>query len=381
MSLKFLKLGLVLAFWSIFISSCSGGVSDPDSPSTDIDKPTPTTKEHFAGTWVTNVGTNVLDSKANIEECVATCKKYHINNIYVCVWNKGMTLYPSKVMKEMTGIEQMDNFVGRDPLKDMIEVAHKQGIKVHAWFEYGFASGNGQAGPLLTKNPLWASKDQNGKDLVKNNFHWMNAFMPEVQNFILSLVSEVVKNYDVDGIQGDDRLPALPSEGGYDEYTVNMYKKEHTGSTPSLNTKDAAWVDWRCAKLTQFMEKLYTTVKSIKPSIIVSSAPGIYPWAKNEYLQDWPTWLNKGYIDYVIPQIYRYDIANYHSTLAQQVKVAGSNSKKLYAGMLIKNGTYKPEVSFIKGMIEANRSNSITGECFWYYNGLKENDVFFQTYK
>ena len=49
MSLKFLKLGLVLAFWSIFISSCSGGVSDPDSPSTDIDKPTPTTKEHFAG--------------------------------------------------------------------------------------------------------------------------------------------------------------------------------------------------------------------------------------------------------------------------------------------------------------------------------------------
>lgn len=381
MSLKFLKLGLVLAFWSIFISSCSGGVSDPDSPSTDIDKPTPTTKEHFAGTWVTNVGTNVLDSKANIEECVATCKKYHINNIYVCVWNKGMTLYPSKVMKEMTGIEQMDNFVGRDPLKDMIEVAHKQGIKVHAWFEYGFASGNGQAGPLLTKNPSWASKDQNGKDLVKNNFHWMNSFMPEVQNFMLSLVSEVVKNYDVDGIQGDDRLPALPSEGGYDEYTVNMYKTEHTGSTPSLNTKDAAWVDWRCAKLTQFMEKLYTTVKSIKPSIIVSSAPGIYPWAKNEYLQDWPTWLNKGYIDYVIPQIYRYDIANYRSTLAQQVKVAGSNSKKLYAGMLIKNGTYKPEASFIKGMIEANRSNSITGECFWYYNGLKENDAFFQTYK
>ena len=381
MSLKFLKLGLVLAFWSIFISSCSGGVSDPDSPSTDIDKPTPTTKEHFAGTWVTNVGTNVLDSKANIEECVATCKKYHINNIYVCVWNKGMTLYPSKVMKEMTGIEQMDNFVGRDPLKDMIEVAHKQGIKVHAWFEYGFASGNGQAGPLLTKNPSWASKDQNGKDLVKNNFHWMNAFMPEVQDFMLSLISEVVKSYDVDGIQGDDRLPALPSEGGYDEYTVNMYKTEHTGSTPSLNTKDAAWVDWRCAKLTQFMEKLYTTVKSIKPNIIVSSAPSIYPWAKNEYLQDWPTWLNKGYIDYVIPQIYRYDIANYRSTLAQQVKVAGSNSKKLYAGMLIKNGTYKPEVSFIKGMIEANRSNSITGECFWYYNGLKENDTFFQTYK
>lgn len=381
MSLKFLKLGLVLAFWSIFISSCSGGVSDPDSPSTDIDKPTPTTKEHFAGTWVTNVGTNVLDSKANIEECVATCKKYHINNIYVCVWNKGMTLYPSKVMKEMTGIEQMDNFVGRDPLKDMIEVAHKQGIKVHAWFEYGFASGNGQAGPLLTKNPSWASKDQNGKDLVKNNFHWMNAFMPEVQDFMLALVSEVVKNYDVDGIQGDDRLPALPSEGGYDEYTVNMYKTEHTGSTPSLNTKDAAWVDWRCAKLTQFMEKLYTTVKSIKPNIIVSSAPSIYPWAKNEYLQDWPTWLNKGYIDYVIPQIYRYDIANYRSTLAQQVKVTGSNSKKLYAGMLIKNGTYKPEVSFIKGMIEANRSNSITGECFWYYNGLKENDTFFQTYK
>ena len=39
-------------------------------------------------------------------------------------------------------------------------------------------------------------------------------------------ILEVVKNYDIDGIQGDDRLPAMPAEGGYDAYTRNAYQKE-----------------------------------------------------------------------------------------------------------------------------------------------------------
>ena len=52
----------------------------------------------------------------------------------------------------------------------------------------------------------------------------MNGFDPEVQDFIMSLIMEVVLKYDIKGIQGDDRLPAMPTLAGYDNYTSSLYK-------------------------------------------------------------------------------------------------------------------------------------------------------------
>ena len=66
----------------------------------------------------------------------------------------------------------------------------------------------------MISRPEWAARDKNGAILTKNGFEWMNAIHPEVQQFLLDMVQEVIRSYDVDGIQGDDRLPAMPSEGG-----------------------------------------------------------------------------------------------------------------------------------------------------------------------
>jgi len=69
-----------------------------------------------------------------------------------------------------------------------------------------------QSGLLATGNNL----------LNKNGFEWMNALDPQVQEF-LSLVLEVVNNYDVDGIHG--MIVCLHScEGGYDLLTVERYR-------------------------------------------------------------------------------------------------------------------------------------------------------------
>lgn len=61
-----------------------------------------------------------------------------MNHLFVVVWNKGVTIYPSNVLQKYIGVKQDDHYPGRDPLQEMIEEAHKQGIKVHAWFEFGF---------------------------------------------------------------------------------------------------------------------------------------------------------------------------------------------------------------------------------------------------
>ncbi len=337
---------------------------------------------HFAGTWVTNVASDALDSRENIKKTVATCKASGINNIFVVVWNQGRTLYPSDIMQTTFGQKIMTKFVGRDPLQEMIEEAHKENIKVHAWFEYGFAASNNENGGLIiATKPNWAAKDIDGNLLKKNGFEWMNAFMPEVQDFMISLVMEVVNKYDVDGVQGDDRMPALPSTGGYDTYTVNLYKSQNNGASPPTDYKNAAWVTWRANLLTDFLGRLYQQVKAKKPKVLVTTAPSVHPWAKDEYLQDWPNWLDKGYTDLVLPQHYRYDFAAYKATLIQQLSFVKAKDKtKFFPGILIQNAAYNPSVDFMTEMINENRKNGVVGESFWFFEGVKKFPTYFSTY-
>jgi uncharacterized lipoprotein YddW (UPF0748 family) len=96
--------------------------------------------QRFRGVWLTDVCSNVLDSDENIRTAVRQCKETKINHIFVAVWNRGQTIYPSNVVKSITGVEIMNRFKGRDPLSVLIKEAHNVGIKVHAWFEFGFSS-------------------------------------------------------------------------------------------------------------------------------------------------------------------------------------------------------------------------------------------------
>ena len=337
--------------------------------------------EAVRGVWLTNVDSNVLNSKGNIADAVNLLDELGFNTIFVVTWNKSMTTYPSKIMKELTGVEIDTTFSGRDPLKELVEEAHKKNIKVIAWFEFGFSSSHQlNGGPILEKKPEWAAKDVDGNLVTKNGFEWMNGFKPEVQNFMISLIMEVVKNYNVDGIQGDDRLPAMPSESGYDEYTVNLYKSQHDGANPPTYYKDYDWIKWRSNLLTEFMGRLYDSVKTYNKKLIVSMAPSVYPWSEEEYLQDWPTWMQKGYVDLICPQVYRYNIKEYKKALYPIVdeQINKNDFNKLYPGILLKVGDYYPSQEFLNQMIEENRKNKINGEVFFFYEGIKKYPEFFR---
>ena len=106
-----------------------------------------------------------------------------------------------------------------DPLKIIIDEAHSKQIKVFGWFQYGFAVtyDDPSGGPILQAKPEWKTFDQYGNLASKNDFQWMNGFHPEVQNMMFDMMQSIVEAYpNIDGIQGDDRLPAMPSLAGYD---------------------------------------------------------------------------------------------------------------------------------------------------------------------
>jgi uncharacterized lipoprotein YddW (UPF0748 family) len=343
------------------------------------------TTKAVRGVWLTNVDSQVLNSRENILRAVDLCSSLGVNTIFVVTWNKTMTTYPSKTMKQLTGVEIDTLFTGRDPLRELIDAAHKKDIKVIAWFEFGFSASYKQQGGLLLKaKPEWAALDVHGNLVTKNGFDWMNGFKPEVQDFMMSLIMEVVMNYDVDGIQGDDRLPAMPSESGYDPYTVALYASGHEGKPPPENSKDSAWVQWRADILNAFMERIHRTVKAYNRNIIIAMSPSIYPWSKEEYLQDWPAWVRRGLVDMVNPQVYRYEFSRYADALNDIVRtqVAGDQLFRCYPGILLKLGDYSPSKKFLSRMLRENRKHGITGEVMFFYEGLARHaDVFREFYR
>lgn len=373
----FLIIGLATLFLSSSCSKKSDGTNTvvivPVTPKPLWDS------NDFRGCWVTTAASTSLDSRANIQLCVQTCKLAGINNIFMTVYNNARTIYPSSVMQNLIGIPILERYAGRDPLQEMIEEGHAAGIKVHAWFEYGFSSSySANGGAIVAAKPNWQAKDINGNLVVKNGFDWLNPFNPEVQNYMIDLFKEVATKYNVDGVQGDDRLPAVPSTSGYDSYTTNLYFTEN-GVNPPADYKDAGWTNWRAKKLNSFLKRLHNEVKAIKPSIQFTMSPSPYPFSLTEYLQDWPTWVDSSWVDAVIPQCYRYDIDAYNTVLLQQKGYYRTNSAvAFYPGVLIKSGTYVATDEFLRAMITKNRSNGFKGECFFFYEGVKDKLTFFQ---
>lgn len=189
------------------------------------------------------------------------------------------------------------------------------------------------------------------------------------------LVMEVVKNYDVDGIQGDDRLPAMPAEGGYDDYTLRLYAAENNGKSPPANPREPNWLQWKADRLSAFGKELYQSVKSIKPNCLVSWAPSIYPWSKEQYLQDWPRWLKDGYADLIIPQVYRYKLDAYEQTLkAIESQIPREMKYKIIPGILTSLGDgYRATDATLRSMIELNRKYGYAGEVLFYYETIRES--------
>lgn len=333
-----------------------------------------TVTEPVRGAWITNVASKALTSEENIREAVMLCKQKGLNNIYIVVWNGGLTMYPSQLVESYIGIRQDPEFRHFDPIKAIVEEGHRQGLKVHAWFEFGFSYAyRDSASPWIRKYPHWAGRNSQGGLLQKNGFYWWSAMNPEVQDFMTKLVLEVVRNYAVDGVQGDDRLPAMPCEGGYDKYSVDLYRKQ-TGRVAPADPKEPAWLQWKADQLSAYGKSLYEAVKKARPGCIVSWAPSIYPWSKEQYLQDWPAWLNGGYADYVMPQLYRYDIAAYEKILKElSGQLSPEQKKKVFPGILTSLGDgylVKPEM--LKQMIALNRQYGFDGECLFYFESLRK---------
>jgi uncharacterized lipoprotein YddW (UPF0748 family) len=158
-----------------------------------------------------------------------------------------------------------------------VKKGHEQGLTVIPWLEFGLMLPDKIVNILKQTNPQWLTTNQ------EKNEYQLNPFVPEVQDFIIGLITEIISNYRVDGIQLDDHF-GLPVKFGYDNYTVKLYqqekgkkppaplldKKGEAKSTPEWTSEWEDWMEWRGNKMTEFIERISKTIKHINPKLIFS---------------------------------------------------------------------------------------------------------------
>lgn len=234
----------------------------------------------------------------NIEDAFEKIIGFGFNTVIVQVRPFSDALYKSEYYPWSficSGTEGQD--IKYDPLKIMIQEAHERDLRIEAWLNPYRVRTSTSKEAISDKSP--ASKWINeGSDSViqYNGGVYYNPGKEEVRQLIVNGVSEIVQNYNVDGIHFDDYFyPGTESfidEETYGNYLVN-------GGTLSLE-------DWRRENVNILVKQVYEAIKKIDSEVLFGISPqGSMNNNYNSQYIDVQKWVqNKGYVDYLCPQIY-----------------------------------------------------------------------------
>ncbi|NDF61869.1 MAG: hypothetical protein EB136_02765 [Synechococcaceae bacterium WBB_3_034] len=274
------------------------------------------------GVWLTNSPSPLYYSRERLEQAVAELAATGFNTLYPNVWSRGTTFHRSRWAPIEPALERSG--ARHDPICSLTEAAHRRGLKVIPWFEYGLMEPADAA--VVRDNPEWVLQKRDGSTVMQMHgkpMVWLNPAHPGVQQRLLGLIGEIVQRCRVDGIQLDDHF-AWPVELGYDPFTRDLFQQE-TGRQPPDNHTDRAWMTWRRHKLTALLRQLRATLRSSGlGSAYVSLSPGPFRFAYNVWLQDWEIWALGHLIDELVVQNYAYSVKGFERDLQQPALVKAS---------------------------------------------------------
>ena len=322
-------------------------------------------------------------------------KTLGINTLFVCAWADNLTAWKSRVLLQNSNYPSLEaTWMYRqhasgdyDPLADLIEKAHARQMKVILWFEYGLMAAwgkepNADNHPVLAAHPDWKGIGNDGKGSNYNNTDfYYNSYHPEVQQFILDLIQEALDLYpDIDGIQGDDRLPASPANSGYDETTRKLFREAHMGQEPPADFRDSSWVQWRLGILNQLAGRMHQLVKSQNPNLVMAFSPNPYPWCLENLMQDWPSWIQSGHVDQLNVQVYRTSFTAYRNTADASwdwAAKSGLKKEQFVPGIILGLSSKKMmNPSLLDSILHFNREQQYGGESYFYVKWLTEDSSF-----
>lgn len=281
-----------------------------------IDKPA---NYEFRGVWIATVDNTDWPSKGMVDpdnqraEFIRQLdlhKKNGMNAVIVQVRPAADAFYPSPYepwSQWLTGVQGRPPSPYYDPLHFMIDETHKRGMEFHAWcnpYRADFQIGKSSiaANHITRVHPEWF--------LTYGDKKYFDPSNKEAQQFVVNVISDIVKRYDVDAIHMDDYFypyriagKEFPDEASYRKSGTHLSKD-----------------DWRRSNVDSIIAMLSRAIKKEKPWVKFGISP-FCVWRNKDQDPDGSEsqaaqtnyddlyanillWLKHGWIDYVAPQLY-----------------------------------------------------------------------------
>lgn len=360
-------------------------------------------QREFRGAWIATVGNIDWPSSKNLSSeeqkkefigILDMCKSLNFNAVIFQIRPSADAFYNSRYepwSKYLTGTNGEAPSPYYDPLSFVIEETHKRGMEFHAWLNpyravINYKEYQSNPNPLTYEHPEWFVNYGDNKYFDPGN--------PEVREYTLKVVTDVVQNYNIDAIHFDDYFYPYKIAG------VNFpdtYSFKSFGASYFPNNLD----EWRRNNVNLIIQELQARIKMLKPWVQFGISPfgvwrndNIDPRGSStqagqtnydDLYADILHWVKKGWIDYLLPQAY-WHIGHEKADYAEVVKWWSENSfgTHLYIG----HGTYKmtennQDASWrsqnpteIEKQLKLNKSISkISGSVFFSSNTLMENPL------
>ncbi len=305
--------------------------------------------------------------KKSLVDFFDNLKEKNFNTVFFQVRFNGTVLFKSSFEPISPYINgEVDGDVSYDPFQFAIEQAHKHGLEIHAWINTNLVF-TGNENFILTnpnhiaqRKPEWIVEYKNSNE----KSFWLDVGLPEVRTYLSDLISEMVENYDVDGINLD--YIRYPGKNIDDDFSFQVHGK-------GLHRDE-----FRRNNINSLVKEIYEKVKSLRPEIKVGASPigvyrklkGMISWESySDLYQDSYLWLKEKYVDYLSPQIYWSLDDNPKFDLLAKDWVDNSNGRNIVLGI----GAFKENVkSEIEDMINLSRKLKAGGVSFFRYENIKD---------
>ncbi|MEM0050163.1 MAG: family 10 glycosylhydrolase [Candidatus Bathyarchaeia archaeon] len=316
-------------------------------------------------------------SREHLENVFSRLAKHGFSKVFLFVKNSdGTVIFRTRNLEVHSTMSDLDE----DPLENAIMIAHDFNIEVHPTFVV-FCEGNwrglevpSEPGVWLSKNLGLAQCDRKGEPILR----WADPAKAEVRRHEAELILEVIKNYDVDGIQLDYIRYPEEAEGCFCDYCRKTFKELHGIDPREVTRPDenmSKWVQWRAWNITSFVEELRLEVKRENARVKLSAAVfKDYPRCLITVAQDWPLWIKKGMIDFVCPMTYEYDskVARY---LAKNHRAAAGNEAIIYEGLGKKSSQSILTPREVLEQAEIFKEEGANGVAIFSYSSLNDEDL------
>lgn len=335
-------------------------------------------KREFRGAWIQAVngqftGMDEIQMKDYLTAMLDNLQKVNVNAIIFQVRVEGDALYPSlhePWSRYITGEQGCSP--GWDPLAFMVTECHRRDMELHAWIN-PYRARTKTTKLVALEHPSMKNPD---KFIEYEGQLYFNPALQYNRDHICRIVRDILTRYDVDGLHIDDYFYPYPVKG-VEFPDDEWFYKSGNGDRG----------EWRRENVNHLIYQLHRTVRETKPWVRFGVSPfGIYRNAKSwefgsrtnglqcydELNADVLFWIEQGWVDYCIPQIYweiGHPAADYEELVAWWAEHA--SARPLYIGQDVVRTVNAKDSAAICGnqqmrKYELQRANAnVSGSCFW----------------